>query len=64
MSQQAAAGRGTPAAGCGRKAGRIFRRRGDPPIKGFISVISKIANNTLTWGKINLLPNLCSCKEM
>ena len=47
MSQQAAAGRGTPATGRGGKGrGRLFKWRGDPPSKGFKSSISEIANDT------------------
>ncbi len=51
MSQQVAAGQGTPATGCGGKAGQFFRHRGDPPIKRFKSAISKIANNRFNMGQ-------------
>jgi hypothetical protein len=51
MGQQAAARWGTPAAGRSGKAGRFFRQRGDPPIKGFKSAISKIANNMFNTGQ-------------
>ena len=51
MSQQAAAGRGTPVAGRAGKAGRFYRGRGDPPTKGFKSAISKIANKTFNTGQ-------------
>jgi hypothetical protein len=51
MSQQAAARRGTPAPGRGGKAGQFFRQRGDPPINGFKSAISKIANDTFNAEK-------------
>jgi len=52
MSQQAAAGRG--AAAQGRGAGRVaryFGKKGGPPIKGFKSAISKIANDTFNTGQ-------------
>jgi hypothetical protein len=51
MSQQVAAGQGMPTTGHGRRAGQLFRQRGDPPIKGFKSAISKIANDMFNTGK-------------
>ena len=51
MSQQAAAGQGTPAAGCAGRAGHFNRGRGDPPTKGLKSAISKIANETFNTGQ-------------
>ena len=51
MSQQAAAGRGAPAAGCAGRAGHFYRGRGDPPTKGYKSTISKITNETFNTGQ-------------
>ena len=52
MSQQAAAGRGAAAQGCGaRRVARYFGKKGDPPSKGFKSAISKIANDTFNTGQ-------------
>jgi hypothetical protein len=57
MSQQEAAGQAAPAEGRREKGGQYFRGRGDPPSKGFMSTISKIANNMFNTGKIILRPN-------
>jgi hypothetical protein len=46
MSQQAAAGQGSPVAGRTKRAQQFYRGQGDPPTKGFKSAISEIANNT------------------
>ena len=51
MSQQAAAGQGAPATGRVGRAGHFYRGQGDPPTKGFMSAISKIANETFNMGK-------------
>jgi hypothetical protein len=53
MSQQAAAGRGAPAAAGrgGRGRGRFYRGKGDPPSKGFKSAISEIASDTFNTGQ-------------
>ena len=51
MSQQAAAGQGTPAAGRAGRAGHFYRGQGDPPTKGFKPAISKIANKTFNTGQ-------------
>ena len=51
MSQQAAAGRGTPVAGRAGRAGYFYRGRGDPPTKEFKSAISEIANETFNMGQ-------------
>jgi hypothetical protein len=51
MSQQAAAGQGTPVAGRTRRAGRFYRGQGDPPTKGFKSGISETANKTFNTGQ-------------
>ncbi len=52
MSQQAAAGRGAAAQGCGTgRVAQYFGKKGDPPSKGFKSVISKIANDTFNTGQ-------------
>ena len=48
MSQQAAAGRGAPAAGRAGRAGRFYRGRGD---KGYKSTISEITNETFNTGQ-------------
>ncbi len=51
MSQQAAAGQGSPAGGRAGRGGRFFRGRGDPPSKGFKSSISKIATDMFNTGQ-------------
>jgi hypothetical protein len=51
MSQQAEAGCGAPAAGRAGRGGRFYRGQGDPPTKGFKSVISKITNETFNTGQ-------------
>ena len=51
MSQQAAAGQGTPAAGCAGRAGHFKRGQGDPPTKSLKSAISAIANETFNTGQ-------------
>ena len=52
MSQQAAAGRGAAAQGCGAgRVARYFGKKGDPPSKGFKSAISEIANDTFNTGQ-------------
>ena len=52
MSQQAAAGRGPAAGGLGAgRVARYFKRKGDPPSKGFKSAISEIANDTFNTGQ-------------
>ena len=52
MSQQAAAGRGAAAQGCGAgRVARYFGKKRDPPSKGFKSVISEITNDTFNTGQ-------------
>ena len=51
MSQQAVAGRGSPAGGCAGRGGHYFRGQGDPPSKGFKSTITEIATYTFNTGQ-------------
>ena len=51
MSQQAAVGRGAPAAGCAGRGGQFYRGQGDPLTKGFKSAINKIASDTFITGQ-------------
>jgi hypothetical protein len=63
MSQQAAAGWGMPTARCDQKAGQFFRQRGDPPIKGFKSTISKIENDTFNTGQNQFAAQFTQSRE-
>ena len=51
MSQQAAAGRGAPAAGRAGRGDQLYRGRGDPSTKGVKSRISKIVNKMFNTGQ-------------
>jgi hypothetical protein len=51
MSQQAAAGQGSPVAGHAGRGGWFFRSQGNPPIKGFRSSITEIVTDTFNTGQ-------------